>query len=351
MDFKESGMENSMSQISVIIPVYNVEKYLPVCVESVMAQTFEDIEIILVDDGSTDACPQICDKYALSDARIKVIHKLNGGVASARQAGFESATGKYVFCVDSDDCMHPDTLATLYKISLDTGADVVQCDLRVIEEEDTESIYELHEKGIHTLSRYQAYCVVEQNDEKFGHNSRLVMTVIWGKLIKAEILQKVIPIENLRVHEDQMLISRLLSVMNQLVFVETDYYYYRNRKGSIMKSSWNPERLVMLDVYKNRMCIVSDLQNVSVKEREILRQLVFRRYMISIIRNYIIVSSKVEKKQATEMKKTLHRRFAYEMAEFANVELARKDKILFALFSGCPFLGASVYKILKRREL
>lgn len=92
-----------MAFFSVIIPVYNIEKYLRNCLDSVVSQTFEDLEIILVDDGSTDSCPYICDTYAASDSRISVIHKSNGGLISARKAGARVATADYIACVDGDD--------------------------------------------------------------------------------------------------------------------------------------------------------------------------------------------------------------------------------------------------------
>ena len=101
--------------ISVIVPVYNVEKYLAKCVESIRKQTYSNLEIILVDDGSPDACPRMCDQFALDDARIKVIHKPNGGLSDARNAGIEAASGAYIGFVDSDDYIHPKMYMELWK--------------------------------------------------------------------------------------------------------------------------------------------------------------------------------------------------------------------------------------------
>ena len=95
-------------KVSIIVPVYNVEKYLPRCVASLRAQTLADIEIILVDDGSPDGCPQMCDRFAAEDARIRVVHKANGGLSSARNAGIDAAAGQYLGFVDSDDAVSPD---------------------------------------------------------------------------------------------------------------------------------------------------------------------------------------------------------------------------------------------------
>ena len=105
---------------SVIVPVYKVEDYLPNCIESILGQTFSDFELILVDDGSPDNCPKICDSYMEKDQRIKVVHKENGGLASARRAGIKVAQGEYVFNLDSDDLIENDTLECAYKIIKDT---------------------------------------------------------------------------------------------------------------------------------------------------------------------------------------------------------------------------------------
>lgn len=122
------GISKMDIKISIIVPVYNVEKYLPRCVASLRAQTLTDIEIILVDDGSPDGCPEMCDRFAAEDKRIRVIHKPNGGVSDARNAGISAARGEYVTFVDSDDYVEPDA----YRIMLDTAAenscDVVMCD-------------------------------------------------------------------------------------------------------------------------------------------------------------------------------------------------------------------------------
>ena len=113
-------------KVSVIIPVYNVEKYLDRCVSSAINQTFNDIEIILVDDGSPDNCPQMCDKYRLEDSRVKVVHKENGGLASARNAGLKIASGEYIFFLDSDDWLELDGIEHLYDLAKEHNVDFVR---------------------------------------------------------------------------------------------------------------------------------------------------------------------------------------------------------------------------------
>lgn len=117
-------MENP--KVSILVPIYNVEKYLRRCIDSVLSQDFRDYELILVDDGSPDRCPQICDEYAKKDRRIKVVHKKNGGLVSARLAGFKEARGEYIMHVDSDDYLLPGAISTLYGKAEEGGYDVVK---------------------------------------------------------------------------------------------------------------------------------------------------------------------------------------------------------------------------------
>ena len=117
-------MENP--KVSILVPIYNVEKYLSRCIESVLSQDFRDYELILVDDGSPDRCPQICDEYAKKDSRIKVVHKKNGGLVSARLAGFKEARGEYVMHVDSDDYLLLNAISTLYNEAKEEDYDVVK---------------------------------------------------------------------------------------------------------------------------------------------------------------------------------------------------------------------------------
>ena len=120
-------MKMQLPKVTVIVPVYNTEKYLPRCVESLMAQTLKELEIIFVDDGSTDSSGRLCDEYASKDNRIHVIHKPNGGVAAARQTGLEAAAGKYVIWADSDDWVEVDMYEKLYQKAQSAQADLTVC--------------------------------------------------------------------------------------------------------------------------------------------------------------------------------------------------------------------------------
>ena len=124
-----------MNKISIIIPVYNVEKYLSTCLNSVINQTYQNLEIILVNDGSTDACPKICEEYATKDNRIKVIHKQNGGLSDARNVGLKQTTGNLVSFVDSDDVLALDFYQKLINVLIKNNADIAECGFLKFENE------------------------------------------------------------------------------------------------------------------------------------------------------------------------------------------------------------------------
>ena len=126
--------ESEKPEISIIVPVYQVEKYLNECIDSILAQTFTDFELILVDDDSPDNCPALCDAAAKRDSRVRVIHKQNGGVSTARNAGLDAAQGNWIAFVDSDDTVEPEYLEKMHKAVLETGADFAICSSQCIDE-------------------------------------------------------------------------------------------------------------------------------------------------------------------------------------------------------------------------
>ena len=116
--------------VSIIVPIYNVEKYIKECIDSIINQTYKNLEIILVDDGSPDCCPKICDEYSKKDKRIKVIHKENGGLSSARNAGLDVAKGEYVSFIDSDDVVDEKFIETLYNLCIENNCDISECNFQ-----------------------------------------------------------------------------------------------------------------------------------------------------------------------------------------------------------------------------
>ncbi|MBQ4111031.1 MAG: glycosyltransferase family 2 protein [Clostridia bacterium] len=171
---------------SIIVPVYKVEKYLPVCIESVLNQTFSDFELILVDDGSPDNCPEICDSYKEKDNRIKVIHKKNGGLASARRAGIKEAEGDYVFNLDSDDLIEIDTLECAYNIIKETSCEIVSFSYRWVKGGNTVSVTDDGLKeGLYTEKDIEKYIYPRLlMDKDMNH----VSYYLSGKAVKRDFL-------------------------------------------------------------------------------------------------------------------------------------------------------------------
>lgn len=173
---------------SVIVPIYGVEKYLKRCIDSVLSQSYANFELILVDDGSTDKCPEICDEYAAKDARIKVIHKENGGLVSARQKGICAACGDYVVHLDGDDALLPDALESAEKIICDTGADIVSFSYRVcIDGEMGEVVEDLAEEGLYNKSDMEKSIYPNLLSNK---NMKNLFYFLWGKAIRRDLATK-----------------------------------------------------------------------------------------------------------------------------------------------------------------
>lgn len=171
---------------SVIVPIYNIEKYLARCIDSVLAQSFGDFELILVDDGSPDNCPAICDEYAKTDDRIRVIHKPNGGLVSARQAGISVARGDYIFNLDGDDAVCPDALESAYQIICDTQADIVSFShRRWTNGEIGDVVEDLVPEGLYDKAKIEQYIYPKLLSDK---NMEHIFYFLWGKAIKRELV-------------------------------------------------------------------------------------------------------------------------------------------------------------------
>ncbi len=169
--------------ISVIVPVFGVEAYLIKCLDSIIHQSYSNLEIILVDDGSTDSCPQICDEYANKDSRVRVIHKEHGGLSSARNVGLDVARGDYIAFVDSDDWLELDMYEQMMTAAIENQADLVTCDVNK---------WMFGKNSYHTISRNTGKrTVIEDNDELFYHILRPNPTIrfeVWNKLFRRSII-------------------------------------------------------------------------------------------------------------------------------------------------------------------
>jgi len=209
--------------ISVIVPVYNIEDYLPKCLGSILKQTFVDFELILVDDGSTDTSGKICDEYAQMDRRIKVIHQKNGGLSNARNSAIAVATGKYYSFIDSDDWVDEQMLFEMYEQAILNDADIVIAGHFIVNLDKTikENI-KVDKQRI--LNRIEATSLILGDDE--------IHSFAWDKLYKRELFEG-IRYPNGRVFEDTATTYKLFNKSDILVQMNKAYYYYLRRESSI----------------------------------------------------------------------------------------------------------------------
>lgn len=230
-------------KISVIIPIYQVENFLRKCIETIVEQTYQNLEIILVDDGSKDNCPQICDEYARKDERIKVIHKENGGLSDARNVGIENATGDYLFFIDSDDWVEKDILSHLYIMLKENKADIAECQYeKVYQEQD---IIENEKEKVMLLQPRQAL-------ENLAVENKINNIIICSKLYKSKLFRE-IRFPKGKIHEDEYTTYKLFYMANKIVVTNLKLYYYRQREGSIIVTKFNPKRLDVIQAYEERL--------------------------------------------------------------------------------------------------
>ena len=222
--------------ISVIVPVYKVEKFLPFCVQSILAQTCSDWELILVDDGSPDRCGEICEQFARQDGRIRARHKENGGLADARNAGTAVAQGEYITYIDSDDWVAPQLLERLLEQAKITGADVVVCDMAKTDSE--EMTFENTNAGPKSFTGPQA---MEAMLYQTGFD-----TSACGKLFRAELCQKNLFPKG-RLYEDLFTIYKMLFAAQTVVYLPQVLYAYRKNPDSIMYRKFDRRNLDELD--------------------------------------------------------------------------------------------------------
>lgn len=229
--------------VSIIVPVYNVEQYLKECIESILAQAWKNFEVILVDDGSTDSSGKICDEYSQKKEFISVIHKKNGGLSSARNAGIDVAQGDYLAFIDSDDVVHPRYLSELVAIVKKEKADLAACNFCV-----------------GSLCRWKNFSEVKYdircNEDvlKKMNDNDVVVTVAWNKLYHAKFFREYglrYPVG--KIHEDMFLTPQILYYTKKMVITNEQLYFYRQRENSIMNSSFSIKQLDALDAIEFRI--------------------------------------------------------------------------------------------------
>ncbi len=225
---------NNNDLISVVVPIYNVEKYLNRCIDSILSQEYENIEIILVNDGSTDNSGKICDDYIKKDSRIKVIHKENGGLSDARNFGMEKAMGEYIAFIDSDDYIRKDYISTLYNMCITNKAEIAQCSFERITDSQTTNEIKV-EKTIENMTGIEAIKNIFK--EKY-----VEYTVAWNKLYKKSLFEN-IKYPKGKLHEDEATTYKLFYEAKKVSVTNEKLYYYYIRQNSITNEKFTLKKL------------------------------------------------------------------------------------------------------------
>lgn len=309
--------------ISVIVPVYKVENYLPKCIESILNQTYDNFELVLVDDGSPDNCGNICEEYAKKDNRIKVIHKKNGGLSDARNVGIEKATGKYITCIDSDDYVDKEYLNNFYKI-----LENQECDLIIT------GIIDYYDNGQKVEATYSDEFEVLNKETIY---KRMLLqdgmdVNATAKLYKKEIFDNIkYPVGEL--YEDIKIIYDIVDKADTIVFSKYKGYFYLQREDSIMYSNMSARKLVLLDNIENLKNLIS--KNYPNIENEVIKRYVYCHY-------HILGRSIYDKNFKEESKNIRKKILKYKKLILKNSIFTKKEKIATLFLT----LGLKPYKMM-----
>lgn len=257
-----------MPLISVIVPVYKAEQYLHRCVDSILNQTFSDFELILVDDGSPDGCPAICDNYAEKDCRVVVIHQENGGVSSARNAGldwaFANSDSEWLSFVDSDDWIHPQLLEALMSAAKHANVPVsIASFKRVTSEIDADTV------------PFDTGCVELWNVESFFCERNVAATVPWGKLYRKELFLNLrYPIG--KTHEDEFLTYQVIFQAKQIAYVSQPMCWYYQNPNGIMSLRTLYSHCLCSEAYEEQTCFFHQKEYLRGRDRA-ARQMLYQK--------------------------------------------------------------------------
>lgn len=295
-----------MDLISVIVPVYNVEKYLNRCVDSIINQTYSNLEIILIDDGSTDTSGQICDEYKEKDERVYVIHQINGGLSVARNTGIDNANGNYLTFVDSDDLIHPQYIETLYKVIKKDNSDIVIADYERFDE------FNKIDLEINDGTKYESNLL--SNNEiltsfiQLKNNSRFVSSC-W-KLFKKEVIGN-IRFPKGRLFEDEFTVYKFIYNANKISIIDKIlYFYYVNPKSITNNLNYNKmfdhfdamfeqscffEKNKLNDLYKKSILNFLNSNSWQIVEYRKNKSLINKHKLEKLNSNYLMLFKKAKK--------------------------------------------------------
>ena len=262
--------------VSVIVPIYNVEKYLETCIDSILMQNYKNLEVLLIDDGSTDNSGKYCDEIQKKDCRITVYHKENGGLSDARNYGIEKANGDFFAFIDSDDVLHKDFIFQLMKAQRETNAEIVACDMSLFyDKAELEQLFKLKCQAHRTLFTgseiLKEYFYPE--GERNGQGKRILYHGLCMKIYRRELFNKY-RFEKNKLHEDVYITHLLLRECRKVVYIDCPYYfYYQNNSGSIC-NNFGVKNFIdeadayrqIYEIYKNNNGIIEEVMHFLISQ-------------------------------------------------------------------------------------
>ena len=300
--------------ISIIVPVYNVEEYLDECVQSLINQTYKNLEIILIDDGSTDSCPSKCDEWAEKDKRIKVIHKENGGLASARNAGLDIITGDWFFFIDSDDCIYKNCILTLVS-QIEEDVDIVQCNY-----ERGDNFSKLNEK-INSICE-----TLNQNQvlEEFLVFNKMT-TIVCGKIYNTRRYKDFRFNETCYVLEDVEFLSKIVQNCDNYIVCEYVGYFYRVRPNSLTTQVLTKRKILGI-INSHESCLKNTIDDAKLNDK-------VKKWYMSSMFNWIIRAKREKVKDKKEIFKIIRKTLRKNYKVLFGCKLKLKIKIYLLFFS------------------
>lgn len=321
-------------KVSIVVPIYNVDKYLPRCLNSLIRQTYTNLEIILVDDGSIDNCSNICDDYAKSDNRIIVIHKKNGGLSDARNVGFTKSCGEYVCFVDSDDFVDPNYVKCLLDICLGYACDIAICEFCTTSKNEFSV---LNEK-----IQLQIYSGIDMISELYG-DLYLNTVVAWNKMYKREIIIGIKYPENL-FYEDEATTCQFLFRAKRVGLCNQKLYFYFIRENSITNSMLSEKKMTdKLVALKKRM---NFLKSVQLMEYYSMDNLI---YLKQISTNFSEAKN-ISNNNYQKKMKTLFRKEYYKADKSSWSLKNRFSMIVYLIFPGAQAWWQKIKLYIKNRD-
>lgn len=293
-------------KISVIIPAYNIEQYLERCLESVSNQTYKNLQVIIIDDGSTDGTGRIAELFSQKDGRFEVIHKKNGGVSAARKSGLDIADGEYIGFVDGDDCIEAEMYQKLMNLSEEYKADIAHCGYQMVFPDRVDMYH-----GTEKLKIQDTYTGVRDLLE-----GELVEPGLGNKLYSRELFDGIEYNEDIVINEDLLLNFYLFHRSGKSVFYDYPFYHYMIRKNSASISEWNEKKLL------DPVCVLEIMiENESDRE---LKKILINRYTYQLVR-CILFCSDTRKEVLKKHQKDLQKKLKKVLHEMERGYISRKN--------------------------